>query len=88
MLLVPFRSNREHLIIHSVIVPFLYFHWITNNDTCALTELEKYISKKTKNEDTFIGSIISPIYKIEKEKCKRITKMVSLLLWCISFEKI
>ena len=91
--LIPFIGSKEHLQIHSIIVPFLFFHWLTNNDTCALTELEKILSKKKYNEDTFIGSILSPIYKMSSNKninCQivKMTKIVTLILWCFSLEKI
>ena len=92
MVLVPFSYRRDYLIMHTILVPFLFFHWITNNDVCVLTELEKYFSNKQNNEDTFIGSIISPIYKIETSKLncnlKKVTKVFTLLLWAISTEKI
>ena len=91
MIIAPFCKNREYVILHAIIVPFLYFHWLTNNDTCALTELEKYLSNKKENEETFIGSIISPVYKINlKDKCTivKITKITTLLLWCFSLEKL
>lgn len=92
MILIPFTHAHEYLLLHSILVPFLFFHWITNNDTCALTELEKLLSNKTNSEDTFIGSIISPIYKIESSKMhcnlKKFTKISLILLWALSLEKI
>lgn len=88
MLYGPFSNNKDHIILHAILVPFLYFHWLTNNDTCALTELEKFFSNKKNNKDTFIGSIISPIYIIDNCTMKKINKMTALLLWCFSLQKL
>lgn len=68
--------------IHSIIIPFLFFHWYTN-DTCLLTEIEKKITGKHDNE-TFIGKILKPIYNISKFEIKFIT----FCLWCISITKL
>ena len=87
MLLAPFSKNKEYVIMHAILVPFLFFHWLTNNDTCALTELEKFLTKKNKNTDTYIGSIISPIYKLE-DRCqiKKLKKIVALIMWGFTLE--
>ena len=89
VLLAPFSNNYEYLILHAILVPFLFFHWLTNNDTCALTELEKYLTSKENNTDTFIGSIVSPIYLLE-DKCqiKKLKKMLTLLVWCFTLQKL
>jgi len=79
----PFTHNCELIIMHAVLVPFLYFHWITNNDTCALTELEKFMCNKKENLDTFIGSVVSPVYKIQNSD----VKILTLLLWVFSLSQ-
>lgn len=38
-------------------------HWYLNDDTCALTYLESYITGSPLT-DTFIGRLISPIYLV------------------------
>jgi hypothetical protein len=48
---------RDYLILSA----FLWFHWITNNDTCALTVIESYLCG-LEHSDTFFGQIIKPIY--------------------------
>lgn len=88
MVITPFTHRNEYILLHIILVPFLYFHWLTNNDTCALTELEKYLSNKKVNSDTFIGSIMSPIYIINDCKMQKITKMMTLLLWCLTLQKV
>ena len=88
MIIAPFSNNKQLIITHAILVPFLFFHWLTNNDTCILTELEKMISKKEQNKDTFIGSILSPVYIIDDCTSRKLTKMTTLLLWCFSLNKV
>jgi len=92
MTVTPFTNNRENLVLHAILCPFLLFHWILNNDTCAVTELEKKISGKTENTQTFVGSIISPIYKfvdkVDVPDDKKITKLTLLLLWVLTIKKL
>ena len=71
--IAPFSRNCEWIVLHSLLVPFLFLHWLTNNDTCALTEIEKLLSNKTENTDTFIGSIVSPIFKLSSNDTKIMT---------------
>ena len=84
MIVAPFTNNCEWVFIHSIGVPFLYIHWVLNNDTCALTEVEKILTGKKSNTDTFIGSVVSPVYKLDSGEIK----MITLLLWSISLSKV
>lgn len=61
MVVTPFIGNEIFLTYHFITVPFLILHWITNNDTCALTLLESTLTGVEENH-TFIGNIIKPIY--------------------------
>ena len=62
--ITPFiTNNKQRLLEYIVLTTFLIFHWITNNDTCALTQIESFITNKHENE-TFIGKIIKPVYNI------------------------
>jgi hypothetical protein len=100
MIGTPFTNDYDNLLMHSSLAPFLLFHWITNNDTCAVTEFEKYMSGKVKNESTFVGSVISPIYKLTFQKDApdeyhylrlpqlRVIKMSLLVLWYLSLKKV
>lgn len=67
ILLAPFTNINAILTLHCVTVPFLFLHWITNNDICALTLLEYHIRKyiygeQVKNNHGFIAQIINPIF--------------------------
>jgi len=51
------------LLYYCFILFFVGIHWITNNDTCILTLIEAKLRGK-KSTSTFMGQLISPIYKI------------------------
>lgn len=36
-----FLLPKKYLIVHLLLWPIIIIHWITNNDNCILTELEK-----------------------------------------------
>ena len=86
MIMIPFSKNINLIRLHLILIPFLIAHWLTNNDTCALTELEKYLSNKTCNYDTMIGSIVGPVFKLENadQISRYLVYTGSILLWSVS----
>jgi len=56
---------------------------MTNDDTCILTQLETKITGKSKDE-TFIGRVIKPIYKIDETDSKLLLKIIFFLLWMLT----
>lgn len=64
ILVAPFLNYELFLSYHFIIVPFLWLHWWTNNDICALTMLESSLTGQ-KSDHTFMGSLIKPIYNIQ-----------------------
>ena len=68
VLLVPFFGSEYYLTIHLIIVPFIVLHWITNQSVCALTEIEKYMTGKETDGETFFGKIMEPVYKFHKQE--------------------
>ena len=89
MVYAPFSSDNSLIRIHAIVVPFLFMHWEFNNDTCAITELEKYLLRTTDNSKTISGKIFSPIYKIDENfhHAKNI-RLASLGLWLISIAQL
>jgi len=72
LLIVPFTNNEYLLTIHFIIIPFIVLHWITNQSVCALTEIEKFLSNKTDDDDTFFGKLVGPVYKFKTQKDEEI----------------
>ena len=59
MLVVPFMKNKQNLEFYSLLVPFIFFHWSVNDDTCALTQMEMVVTGNSKDE-TFFGRVMGP----------------------------
>jgi len=68
LLIVPFTNNEYLLTLHFIIIPFIVLHWVTNQSVCALTEIEKFLSNKTDDEDTFFGKLVGPVYKFKTQE--------------------
>jgi len=80
ILIVPFTNNRKNLEFYSMLIPFLFYHWSVNDDTCALTQAEMFMTGKHKDE-TFMGRLVGPIYKMEDNEVNKLTKTLFFALW-------
>ena len=81
-LIIPFVKNKDLLEFYSVIIPFLFFHWATNDDTCVLTQLEMYSTGKEK-EQTFFGRLMKPIYIMDDSDAGKASKFILFILWFV-----
>ncbi len=95
VVLVPFFNSPYLLLMHSIIIPFILLHWITNNNTCALTLMEQQIRKNLygvvpQQNETFMEHIINPIYDFTNSNIDYSTfiYIFIILLWCISVYKL
>ena len=79
-LVIPFSSNVKFLKMYSVIIPFVFFHWAINDDTCALTLLESQLTG-VKEKHTFFGRLMSPIYNMDNKMAGQTVKTILFLLW-------
>jgi len=82
ILVVPFTNDRRNLEFYSILIPFLFYHWSVNDDTCALTQAEMMVTGQQK-EETFMHRVVSPIYKMEDNDINNMTKTVFFFLWAI-----
>lgn len=82
VLIIPFTNNKRSLEFYSILIPFLFFHWSVNDDTCALTQAEMYVTGQ-KKEETFIHRVVSPIYKMDDTHSNNLTKTLFFALWGI-----
>ena len=55
MLVIPFMKNKQNLEFYSLLVPFIFFHWSVNDDTCALTQMEMAVTGNKKEETFSVG---------------------------------
>jgi hypothetical protein len=79
-ILIPFVGQPRQLRAFSIVMVIIFFHWMMNDDTCALTQLEAKITGKDPSQ-TFTSKIISPIYKLDNNKSKELIKTIFFLLW-------
>lgn len=78
---IPFTNNKLWLLKYSICVPFLFFHWSINDDTCAITFLEQYIRGERDKHRTFIGQIMNGLYILPEDHLGIILKSVFFSLW-------
>ncbi len=92
---VPFCNNNYLLFMHAIIIPFIILHWVLNDNTCALSQIESHIRKKLNKsnydiDDCFTCKIINPIYDFKKnnEDSSPFIYGITILLWTISTYKL
>lgn len=73
-------SDRSVLLAHAVMVPALWLHWVTNEDTCALTELEKW-ARGVDDDSSFVHSVVSPVFRLSEPTLRRVSWAVSVAAW-------
>lgn len=93
VLLVPFTNSNYFLMLHSVFIPFMILHWLTNNNTCVLTTAEKYLKNADtpeKEEECFTCKLINPIFDFTKdnEKLTRYIYIITIGMWLLSVLKL
>ena len=82
ILIVPFTNNRRNLEFYSMVIPFIFYHWSVNDDTCALTQAEIAMTGKSKDE-TFMGRLVGPIFIMEVNDVNKMTKTMFFALWAL-----
>lgn len=94
IIIAPFTNNNYILFLHSILIPFLWLHWCTNSNVCALTLVEKMIRKKLYNsddtEECFTCQLIEPVYDVSKNYEAYCTFIYgfTFVLWLISVYKL
>jgi hypothetical protein len=62
------------------------FHWIVNNNICALTVIEKILTQRYEDEETFFGRVFGKVYSIGNDSY--VYWVVLIVLIAISLKKI
>ncbi len=88
MALAPFSSNPAILVAHLVATPFLWLHWLLNNDACALTLLEQQLRGGVPARQTFMHALVSPVYKVSDADVRSVAWLASGLLWLVTLARV
>ena len=76
ILLTPFIGKGRWLRVHLVAVPLIFLHWIFSTTFFPPAEVERLATGK-QAEDTYLGQVVSPIYKNESFLGKALAPFVT-----------
>lgn len=95
LLLAPLTNSNYILIMHGIFIPFILAHWISGDNTCAVTLVERGVrmakdGKKYDDDSCISCKIIEPVFDFPKYYPKYYKYIVvgGLLLWFITIYKI
>lgn len=87
VIVVPFTHNEPMLVLHLIVMPFLWFHWLLADDTCALTLMERHL-RGVSSDESFFHNLVSPVYKIRDQDMRTISWVASVVLWLLTLRKV
>ena len=87
VVVAPFSRDAFTLVLHLIVMPFIFLHWATNDDTCALTLLERRL-RGVDADHSFFHNLVSPVYKIRDEQLRPALWCAALALWLITLSKV
>lgn len=83
ILLAPIIGGELLLTYHTIVIPGILIHWITNNNMCSLTLLESKLTN-TPIDKTFIGKILNPFFEVNNYAIYTII----IVLWVLSIYRL
>jgi hypothetical protein len=75
-------KDRRWLELYSLFIPFVFFHWIMNDDTCCLTQLEMYFTGEAKAK-TFMARVLDPVYNVDDDMAGKFIKLSAFTMWLL-----
>lgn len=87
MVWAPLRGPATALLLAEAGYCLLFLHWLTNRDVCALTLLEQHLRGVEKAE-SFVHSVVGPVYGITATDVGRLVWAVSLLLFGVGLVRL
>lgn len=95
IILAPFSNIKYLLVMHAITIPFMLLHWITNNNTCALTLIERNVRKQLygssySDSDCFSCRLIEPVYDFANNmgSLNVFFYITTITLWLVSIYNI
>lgn len=87
VVVTPFTNNEPMLVLHLITMPFLWFHWLLSDDTCALTLMERHL-RGVDAKESFFHNLVSPVYKIRDDQLRAASWAISIGLWLVTLAKV
>lgn len=94
ILLGPLVNSNYLLTLHLMFIPFIIAHWISGDNTCAITLVERGIRRSQQgnkyDDDTCVScKVIEPIFDFPKyfPKYYKPIILIGIFLWSISAYK-
>lgn len=91
MVWAPFSGcsgNTTALVAHALVTPLVWVHWALNDDTCALTVLEKRV-RGCDDASSFMYHLVGPVYRMATDADVRAWSWaVSVVLWTVSASQV
>lgn len=93
VVIVPFLDIPYLLMLYTVFVPFMILHWVTNDNTCVLTTIEKYarnVTTKDEEDECFTCRLINPVFDFRKNNIDQTAFIytATITLWIIAVIKL
>lgn len=100
ILTIPLTNSNYFLFLHAITIPFIMFHWILGDNTCALTIVERGIRGIKKEEDNkdklndidncFTCRLIEPVYDFHKnhKAYSKLTWLIVIVMWLLTIYKL
>lgn len=94
ILLGPLVNSNYLLTLHIMFIPFILAHWVSGDNTCAITLVERGLRRAKDgdkyNDDSCLScKVIEPIFDFPKyfPKYYKFIVVLGLALWSISVSK-
>lgn len=87
MVLAPFATDRAWVAAHALVTPFLWLHWLLNDDSCVLTLVEARL-RGVDDHDSFFYKVVSPVYKVRDEDVRVASWYASAALWAVTLARL
>lgn len=86
VVITPFTNDEFMLALHFVVVPCVWFHWLTTN-ACVLSLAESRL-RGLPTDQTFFGRLVEPVYDVSKTDVAAACWIISLGLWLVTASKV
>lgn len=94
VILTPFIGSNYFLLLHIIIIPFIMFHWILNDNSCFLTLVERSLGKSLWSDyddaNCVTCQLVEPVYDFKNnyDEFSQMIYISTIILWLLSVFKL